>query len=110
MAATSNLQPFLFHLRVLVEEEGQVDNPAKENYIQEEHTERGRAEPEVDAASGEKDCPVLEQDAPQVLLHLLHGVTEPFALNHREEDDDDDGKDGRLDELIDADLVEERIG
>ena len=47
----------------LVEEEAQVDDPAKEDAVEEEHAQLGRAVGDVDGGGRDEDSPVLDQDA-----------------------------------------------
>ena len=47
----------------LVEEEAQVDDPAEEDAVEEEHAKLGRAVGDVEEGGRDEDGPVLDQDA-----------------------------------------------
>ena len=82
--------------------------------VEKEDAELGRAVGDIDERRGQEDAPVLDEDPTELVLDLVLGEAEALALHDRKEAEDDDGEDGRLDELVDSDLLErrdsERIG
>merc|ERR1712028_144196 len=65
----------------LVEEEAQVDDPAKEDAVEEEHAQLGRAVGDVDGGGRDEDSPVLDQDAFELGLDLVLREGEALALD-----------------------------
>eukprot|EP00966_Prymnesium_polylepis_P224376 5190169-Prymnesium_polylepis.1 len=61
--------------------------------VEEEHAQLGRAEGEIDHGGRQEDRPILDQDAAQLVAHLIDGKGETLALNDREEAQDDHRED-----------------
>ena len=70
-----------------------VEGGRAQDTVEEEHSQLGRAEGDVDRGGRQKDGPVLDEDATQLRLDLILGEGQALALHDREEVEDDDRED-----------------
>eukprot|EP00621_Florenciella_sp_RCC1693_P009001 CAMPEP_0182538582 /NCGR_PEP_ID=MMETSP1323-20130603/23911_1 /TAXON_ID=236787 /ORGANISM="Florenciella parvula, Strain RCC1693" /LENGTH=116 /DNA_ID=CAMNT_0024749055 /DNA_START=33 /DNA_END=383 /DNA_ORIENTATION=+ len=83
----------------------EVYHPEEEDRIEEEDPQLVGQERQVDERGWQKHGPIFEQRRHEGRLQLVLCVVQPLPLDDREKYKDQGREDGRLYELVDADLL-----